>query len=357
MPSTSPTDDSTYSEDQDGKQTCASDKPRKKTRPRAKLRPLGPVHLEYEYTLARQGYSVAIATAAHELQGFSVPARSEPMKAKRPTKDCMLALKQHPLVRRTAKALDEADRALEEALGRGELWENTPIPAYCNWSSPHLQAEYEGAYIEPADVVKKKARRAKARVGLPDQAKACTRSRRRQTPNVRKRERSNSEEMGTTGTGQPDSNSAESSSRSTPMRNLLERERRTRSRSLVSSPPRTTNNSKRSSVDAPEKKTRGRPKTATSQITGALVDIETPAMPTQSSDVGSSLMRFRLDPPVQPGPPAAPLVPRKRGRPRKLPDAPPVPTMDQIPKLAIDAMAAQDPEKRYSKRRKIASSK
>ena len=49
-------------------------------------------------------------------------------------------LKAIPSVARASKKLDEADRALEEALAQDQTWENTPVPPEFCWGHPSLKS-------------------------------------------------------------------------------------------------------------------------------------------------------------------------------------------------------------------------
>jgi hypothetical protein len=61
-------------------------------------------------------------------------------------------LKAIPAVARAAKKLNEADRALEEALARGETWEGTEVPEEMRWGCESLKGlEYMRIY--PEDMV------------------------------------------------------------------------------------------------------------------------------------------------------------------------------------------------------------
>lgn len=127
----------------------------------APLRPLGPAHLEHDYTRARHELSVAVAIAAYELYHFALPLRDSLHEARRPTSVDIPKLREHRAVQKAAKKVDEADKALEEALKRGQTWENTEVPACWRWGSEdeRLQDAMGWAYLEP------EARYAKRRRG------------------------------------------------------------------------------------------------------------------------------------------------------------------------------------------------
>ncbi|KAL5537180.1 hypothetical protein ACEPAF_1003 [Sanghuangporus sanghuang] len=375
-PSSSPsssTDASSYSVTQEEDQRiCSDDAPRRNTgnrrqaainRPDAgsnnSLRPLGPRHLEHDYKIARKKLSAAVAIAVNELFGFSVPVRNEETEAKRPGKECIPLLRQHPLVRRAASAVDEADRLLEEALARGENWASA-IPKELEWNEKH--PDYEWAYNEPEAETEKKARRIKARIDIPKTFKPRTRTRKRQTPEVEEDEASDNKEANPSG---PVDDTPQIRAKSTDLSldttigGLGERERRSRSRSVSvpesdpSFAPAVIAEANVPLAPVSEKRNRGRPQRAIPDTFGSVMELETAAVMIQIPVLGSSMMRFRLDPPTESKPPPAPPVKRKRGRPRKHPLPPPVPTLDQLPKNAAAAMAAQESERRPSKRRKI----
>ncbi|KAL5512928.1 hypothetical protein ACEPAH_3326 [Sanghuangporus vaninii] len=377
-PSSSPsssTDASSYSATQEEEQrTCSvDDAPRRNTgnrrqaainRPDAgsinnSLRPLGPRHLEHDYKIARKKLSAAVAVAVNELFGFSVPVRNEETEAKRPGKECIPLLRQHPLVRRAASAVDEADRLLEEALARGENWASA-IPKEWEWDENH--PDYEWAYNEPEAETEKKARRIKARIDIPKTFKPRTRTRKRQTPEAEEGEASDNKEANPSGsvddTLQIRAKSTDPSLDTT-IGGLGERERRSRSCSVsvlesdLSSAPAVIAEADLPLAPVSEKRDRGGPQRAIPDTSGSVMKIEIAAVTTQTPVLGSSMMRFRLDPPTESKPPPAPPAKRKRGRPRKHPLPPPVPTLEQLPKNAAAAMAAQESERRSSKRRKI----
>ncbi|KAL5531390.1 hypothetical protein ACEPAG_4267 [Sanghuangporus baumii] len=324
------------------------------------LRPLGPRHLEHDYKVARKKLSAAVAIAVNELFGFSVPVRNEETEAKRPGKECIPLLRQHSLVRRAASAVDEADRLLEEALARGENWASE-IPKEWEWSEKH--PDYEWAYNEPEAETEKKARRMKARIDLPKTFKPRTRTRKRQTPEVEEDEASDNKEANPPGpvddAPQLRTKSTDPALCTTIIGSLHERERPSQSRS-VSAPDSDPSSalaviaeSDEPPAPVSEKRNRGRPRRAIPDTSGSVMEMEATAVTTQSPVLGSSMMRFRLDPPKESKPPPAPPVKRKRGRPRKHPLPPPVPTLDQLPKNAAAAMVTQESERRSSKRRKI----
>lgn len=101
--------------------------------------PLGPRHLEYDYHVAYEELRAATILAAQALQypwprrkGRPAPGKSgkgetaeELMK---PTLSTILQAK-FPYVEKARNNLNEADRRLQEALNRGETWENTAVPA------------------------------------------------------------------------------------------------------------------------------------------------------------------------------------------------------------------------------------
>ncbi|KAL5537187.1 hypothetical protein ACEPAF_1010 [Sanghuangporus sanghuang] len=333
------------------------------SRPDARtLRPLGPKHLEFGYKVARKNLSAAVATAVNELFGFSIPVRNKETEAKRPGKGCIPLLRQHPLVRKAADAVDEADRLLEEALARGENW-NTKVPD--EWMQQDDQTEYEWGYDKPEAKSEKETRRLRARIVRPNNLESN--SRKRRTPEVKKNDVSGEKEVSASGSGdavvQPKGKSTDVSSFSTTTGSLNERERRSRSQSP--SAPKLDPSSSRAVSAEPDvppapafgKRSRGRPTKTAFETAGSVMETEASAVTAQSPVLGSSMMKFRLDPPAKSQPPAAPRVQRKRGRPRKYPLPPPVPSLDQLPKNAAAAMAAQDSERRSSKRRKIISSK
>lgn len=114
----------------------------------ASYRPAGPAHLEHAYSLARAEFQTALLVAAYELFGFSVPVRNAEMEARRPTRAQYPLLRAHPLVKRAAERVDALDAALERAIAKGRLWENTPIPDEYRWTEEKLE-EYEWAYLPP----------------------------------------------------------------------------------------------------------------------------------------------------------------------------------------------------------------
>lgn len=125
----------------------------------ANYRPAGPAHLEHAYSCARAEFRTALITAAHQLFGFSVPVRNSEMEARRPTPEKYALLRAHPLVKHVAGKLNRIDAALERAISKGRLWDNTPIPEEYRWTEEKL-AEYGWAYLPPEQpVVKKKEKR------------------------------------------------------------------------------------------------------------------------------------------------------------------------------------------------------
>ncbi|KAL5512923.1 hypothetical protein ACEPAH_3321 [Sanghuangporus vaninii] len=333
------------------------------SRPDARtLRPLGPKHLEYGYKVARENLSAAVATAVNELFNFSIPVRNEETEAKRPGKGCIPLLRQHPLVRKAADAVDEADRLLEEALAHGENW-NSKMPD--EWMRQDDQQEYEWGYNGPEAKFEKEARRLRKRIVRPNNSES--RSRKRRTPEVKKNDVSGKKETTASGSGDdavcPKEKPTDTSLFSTTTGSLNEREQRSRSRTPSTSKldpfPSRSVSAEPDVLPAPAfgKRSRGQPKTTAFETAGSVMEIEASAVTVQSPVLGSSMMKFRLDPPVESQPSAAPRVQRKRGRPRKYPLPPPVPSLDQLPKNAVAAMATQDSERRSSKRRKINSSK
>ncbi|THH29215.1 hypothetical protein EUX98_g4969 [Antrodiella citrinella] len=100
--------------------------------------PLGPRHLEYDYHVAYEELREATILAAQALHfqwpkrrpriTASKPTREEVMdELSRPTLAEILAAK-FPYVERARRKVNEADQRLQEALDRGETWENTVVP-------------------------------------------------------------------------------------------------------------------------------------------------------------------------------------------------------------------------------------
>ncbi|TCD71670.1 hypothetical protein EIP91_005436 [Steccherinum ochraceum] len=100
--------------------------------------PLGPRHLEYDYHVAHEELKSATIRAAQSLQypwpkrkGNASGARSKRGQSSddlvRPTLAMILHAK-FPDVERARKLVNEADERLQEALERGETWDNTPVP-------------------------------------------------------------------------------------------------------------------------------------------------------------------------------------------------------------------------------------
>ncbi|KAL5492124.1 hypothetical protein ACEPAI_3571 [Sanghuangporus weigelae] len=368
-PSSSSSSSSSTGAQEEHQQTSAKDDaPTRKTdkrcqpatnRPDARtLRPLGPKHLEYGYKVARKNLSAAVATAVDELFGFSIPVRNEEIEAKRPGKGCIPLLRQHPLVRKAADAVDEADRLLEEALARGENW-NTNVPD--EWMRQDDQPEYEWGYKKLEAKTEKEARRLRARIVRPNNSES--RSRKRRTPKVKKDDVSGRKEASASGSDDnvvhAKGKSTDASLLSTTTGSLNERERRSHSRSPSASKlDPSSSRAVSAEPDVPhapafEERSRGRLQKTAFETAGSVMEIDASAVTAQSPVLGSSMMKFRLDPPAKSQPPAAPRVQRKRGRPRKHAPPPPVPSLDQLPKNAVAAMVAQDSERRSSKRRKI----
>ncbi|EJC99721.1 uncharacterized protein FOMMEDRAFT_160153 [Fomitiporia mediterranea MF3/22] len=92
------------------------------------IRPWGPRHLEYDYSEARKEFQGAAYYALGQY-GYVPPRGVTKFKAPPPEElPSMSDLREVPEFAKACRRLDAADRALEEALGRGETWENTPIP-------------------------------------------------------------------------------------------------------------------------------------------------------------------------------------------------------------------------------------
>lgn len=138
------------------------------------LRPLGPAHLEHDYTRARHELSAAVAIAAYDLYQFALPLRDAASEARRPSALDIPRLRAHPAVQKAATAVDRADRALEEALRRGETWENAEVPACWRWGSgdEKLEACMEWAYLEPEIRPAKRRRGRKTRAEVEVEMKA-----------------------------------------------------------------------------------------------------------------------------------------------------------------------------------------
>ena len=136
------------------------------------LRPQGPRHLEYDYHVALEGLKEAVYDGFRQLG--CIPPKSV-IRQQHDAKDggdtpnfeeltpgIKEKLKAIPTVVRASRKLDEADLALEEALARGETWDNTPVPAEFRWGHPSL----EGVEFMRDEVViensKKKSKRARA---------------------------------------------------------------------------------------------------------------------------------------------------------------------------------------------------
>ena len=131
--------------------------------------------------------------------------------------------------------------------------------------------------------------------------------------------------MAPSGTVRPESNLAGIPSLSTPIPSLSERDRQLRSQSSESTSPSSHQRQRRLISHCIQNSKRSRPKKATTEITGAMFDIETTAVMTPGSDAEPFIMQF-LDSPAEPRPPAAPPVPPERG---KVPDTPPGPVLDR----------------------------
>ncbi|KAH8111786.1 hypothetical protein DFH11DRAFT_1879693 [Phellopilus nigrolimitatus] len=119
------------------------------TTPPTEFRPLGPRHLEHSYHAAYTAFRLALALAYYALYGIAPPLRAPTPIARPPFARARAALLAVPGVRKAARAVDAADADLEEALKRGELWANTPVPDEWRWGSTRLQG-YEWAYLAPA---------------------------------------------------------------------------------------------------------------------------------------------------------------------------------------------------------------
>ncbi|OCB92254.1 hypothetical protein A7U60_g334 [Sanghuangporus baumii] len=92
------------------------------------IRPWGPRHLEYDYNQARKEFQAAAYYALGQY-GYEPPKGIGKYKAPAPEfLPSMDDLRRIPDFAKACRKLDYADRALEEALFRGETWENTPIP-------------------------------------------------------------------------------------------------------------------------------------------------------------------------------------------------------------------------------------
>ena len=127
-----------------------SSKPKTRAVVRDSIRPLGPQHLEYDYSIAYQDFKAAVYEGLGQL-GYNPPKgvdRKKRLLAKTEGGACPPVflgpavreqLKSIPSVARASKNLDDADHALEEALARGSTWENTPIPPEFCWGHPSLK--------------------------------------------------------------------------------------------------------------------------------------------------------------------------------------------------------------------------
>lgn len=94
-------------------------------------RPWGPRHLEYDYNEARKEFQSAAYYALGQF-GYVPPSRTALAIGKvivNPNSlPSMNNLRRIALFRSACERLDAADAALEEAIARGETWENTPVP-------------------------------------------------------------------------------------------------------------------------------------------------------------------------------------------------------------------------------------
>ena len=92
------------------------------------VRPWGPRHLEYDYNQARKEFQAAAYYALGQY-GYEPPKGIAKYKAPAPQDlPSMDDLRKVPEFAKACRKLDAADRALEEALSRGEIWENSAIP-------------------------------------------------------------------------------------------------------------------------------------------------------------------------------------------------------------------------------------
>ena len=127
---------------------------RRDTRAMAEILPLGPQHLEYDYDLAYKNFKATVYEGLGKLgyippRGVDRSRRLEKCKSKELIESIapiQLAegieekLYAIPSVSHASTRLNAADSALEEALGRGETWDNTPVPPEFRWGHPSLTA-------------------------------------------------------------------------------------------------------------------------------------------------------------------------------------------------------------------------
>ena len=120
---------------------------------RDSIRPPGPKHLEYDYGLALNEFKAVVYEGLGQL-GYIPPKgvdRRRRIEGKQKGEvlpplqvglslDLKAMLKAIPAVASVSVRLDIADRALEEALARGQTWENTPVPPEFCWGHPSLRS-------------------------------------------------------------------------------------------------------------------------------------------------------------------------------------------------------------------------
>lgn len=110
--------------------------------PEDDLHPEGPRHLEYDVTKARQNYEEAVYAALYDHLGYApTPMHRRSHVGFNPNigPEDRAVIKADWRVLKAAKILNETHKQVQDALAKGETWENTPIPEEWNWGSEFLQ--------------------------------------------------------------------------------------------------------------------------------------------------------------------------------------------------------------------------
>lgn len=106
------------------------------------LHPEGPRHLEYDVTKARQHYEEAVYAALYDHFGYApTPMHRRSHVGFNPNlgPEDRAVIKADWRVLKAAKILNETHKQVQDALAKGQTWDNTPIPAEWKWGSGFLQ--------------------------------------------------------------------------------------------------------------------------------------------------------------------------------------------------------------------------
>lgn len=132
--------------------------------PEDDLHPEGPRHLEYDVTKARQNYEEAVYAALYDHLGYApTPMHRRSHVGFNPDigPEDRAVIKADWRVLKAAKILNETHKQVQDALAKGQTWDNTPIPAEWKWGSEFLQPleHLRDLCDEPAELHPVKAKR------------------------------------------------------------------------------------------------------------------------------------------------------------------------------------------------------